>query len=121
MTKTSKHFKAVEFERCTPSCSIDEMDQEFLDKLDALRERCGMPLIINCAYRSRAWDKAKGRSGNSAHTEGKAVDIRCNSSATRMRIVKAALELGFNRVGIEGSFVHIDTSEVLPQGQMWVY
>ena len=119
--KTSKHFAPAEFERCVPSCSIDQMDQAFLDRLDQLREKAGIPLLLNCAFRSKEWDRSKGRSGNSAHTEGRAVDIRCNADATRMKIVKAALELGFTRVGIEGRFIHVDTSPSLSQGAMWVY
>ena len=77
--KTSKYFKPEEFERCNPSCSIEDMDQDFLDLLDDLREKAGTPLVLNCAYRSKEHDKAKGRSGNSAHTEGLAVDIRPQS------------------------------------------
>ena len=74
--KTSKYFKPEEFERCNPSCSIEDMDQDFRDLLDDLREKAVIPLVLNCAYRSKEHDKAKGRSGNSAHTEGLAVDIR---------------------------------------------
>ena len=36
--KTSKYFKPEEFERCNPSCSIEDMDQDFLDLLDDVRE-----------------------------------------------------------------------------------
>ena len=57
--KTSKYFKPEEFERCNPSCSIEDMDQDFLDLLDDLREKAGIPLVLNCAYRSKEHDKAK--------------------------------------------------------------
>lgn len=121
MIKSSKYFAPVEFTRCTPACTIDDMDQGLLDKLDALREKVGIPLILNCAYRSVEWDKSKGRSGAGAHPKGKAVDIRCYDSGTRFRIVRAAMELGFARVGIEGAFVHVDTATDLPQNVMWTY
>lgn len=119
--KTSKYFAPVEFTRCTPSCSIEDMDQDFLNKLDALREKVGIPLIINCAYRSVAWDKSRGRSGAGAHPKGKAADIRCYDTGTRFQIVKAAMELGFTRIGIEGGFIHVDTANDLPQNVMWTY
>ena len=119
--KTSKFFKPVEFERCTPSCSIEDMDQNLLDMLDALREECGIPLLLSCAYRSPEWDRAKKRSGTGAHTLGRAVDIRCNSSATRMKIMKAALKVGFRRIGIEGSFIHVDNSPRHDQDIIWTY
>lgn len=117
----AKYFKEAEFKRCVPSCSLQDMDQEFMTFLDALRAQAGIPLVLNCAYRSKAWDKAKGRSGNSAHTRGKAVDIRCNSNSNRYKIVKAALDLGCCRIGIGKTYVHIDRDESLTQCVIWHY
>lgn len=117
----AKYFNNAEFRRCDPPCSEKDMNPALMERLDALREKCGMPLIINCAYRSREWDLKKGRSGNSAHTRGMAVDILCNSSATRYKIVSAAIELGFTRIGIGKTFVHLDIDETLAQGVMFDY
>lgn len=117
----SKYFSPAEFRRCVPSCKIEDMDAGFLEVLDRVRESAGIPLVLNCAYRSKAHEKAKGRTGNSAHTRGKAVDIRANSNATRMKIVRAALENGITRIGIGRTFVHIDNDESLTQGVMWHY
>jgi len=97
------------------------MNQQFMTALDALRAQAGIPLVLNCAYRSVQWDKSKGRSGNSAHTRGKAADIRCNASATRMKIVRAALALGFKRIGIGKDYVHVDMDLSLPQNVIWHY
>ena len=119
--KMSKYFKPSEFKACVPSCKIEDMDAGFLQVLDQVREKAGIPLVLNCAYRSVAYDKSKGRTGNSAHTRGKAVDIRCNSSATRMKIVAAALACGITRIGIGRTFVHIDNDKSLAQGVMWDY
>ena len=96
------------------------MDQAFINTLDALRDAAGIPLVLNSAYRSPAWDRAQGRTGTGAHTKGKAVDIRCNASATRLKIVRAAISLGIRRIGVAGSFVHIDTDITLPEG-IWTY
>ena len=117
----SKYFSPSEFKRCTPSCDISQMDAGFLQVLDEVREGAGIPLVLNCAYRSRAYDISKGRSGNSAHTRGKAVDIRANSSATRYKIVAAALGAGIRRIGIGKNFVHIDNDDTLSQGVIWHY
>ena len=117
----SKYFSESEFKKCVPSCSERDMDGAFLSLLDEVRERAGIPLVLNCAYRSSSWDKSKGRSGNSAHTRGKAVDIRCNASATRFKIVKAALECGVRRIGIGKSFVHLDNDDSLPQDVIFHY
>lgn len=119
--KHSKYFAPQEFKRCSPSCSIEDMDQNFLNTLDAIRALAGIPLVLNCAYRSKEYDIKKGRSGNSAHTKGLAVDIKCNSSATRYKIMKAADSLGITRFGIGNSFLHIDADKSLPQNVIWHY
>lgn len=118
---TARYFKEAEFKKCTPSCSLQDMNQRFMTTLDGVRALAGIPLKLSCAYRSVAWDKAKGRSGNSAHTRGMAVDIVCNSSSTRSKIVTAALRLGINRIGIGKNFVHLDTDTSLPQNVIWHY
>lgn len=121
MKNQSKYFKPSEFQACVPSCSIDDMDGAFLALLDDIREAAGIPLVLNCAYRSREWDIAKGRSGNSAHTRGLAVDIRCTSNSNRMKIVRAALLCGVKRIGIGKTYVHLDADETLTQGVIWHY
>lgn len=117
----SKYFKPAEFIRCNPSCNITQMDNGFLELMDRVREAAGIPLVINCAYRSRSWELMKGRSGNSAHCRGKALDIRCNTSENRYKIVKAALQCGVKRIGIGATFVHLDNDTTLPQGVIWDY
>jgi hypothetical protein len=116
-----KYFSDKEFKNCSPSCSINDMDKEFMDKLDILREKAGIPLVITSAYRSREWDLSKGRSGNGAHTKGVAVDIRCNNSHNRFLILKACLEIGFKRIGIANTFIHVDDDSSLPQEVIWGY
>lgn len=114
----SKYFHDLEFLACTPSCNISQMDSAFLKELDSLRELCGFPLVINCAYRSPEWDISRGRSGRSYHTLGRAVDIKCLDSVQRATIVLEALRLGFS-VGVYPRFVHVDNrsaSQVLFYG-----
>lgn len=116
-----RYFSDKEFKACSPSCSINDMDKEFMDKLDILREKADIPLVITSAYRSKEWDLSKGRSGNGAHTKGVAVDIRCNNSHNRFLILKAALEIGFKRIGIANTFIHVDDDSSLPQEVIWGY
>lgn len=118
---TSRHFSEIEFNRCTPSCSLQDMDQEAMLRHDRVRDYAGIPLIMNCAYRSVAWDKSKGRSGNGAHPEGTAMDYRCNSNATRWKIINAAIKEGATRIGIAKTFIHVDFSKTLPKEVVWLY
>ncbi len=118
---TSRHFQESEFAKATPQCSLQDMNQQTMDKFDRLRDKVGMPLSFSCAYRSPEWDRSKGRSGTGAHTLGQAIDIICSDSTMRLKIVKCAIEVGFNRIGIEGSFVHLDDSTSHSQNVMWTY
>lgn len=117
----ARYFTAAEFKRCTPSCSITQMDAAFLQRLDEVRERAGIPLVLYSAYRSPAYEMRHGRKGTSAHCEGCAVDIRCNSSQNRYKIVKAAIECGIRRIGIGKNYIHLDTSDSHAQGVIWHY
>lgn len=110
----SKYFHDLEFKACTPGCNINQMDADFLVTLDCLRELCGFPLVLNCAYRSPEWDKERGRSGKSYHTKGLAVDIRCYDSQKRAVIIEHALQLGLS-VGVYSSFLHVDRRPVSHQ------
>ena len=117
----SKYFKEEEFNRCSPSCSLQDMKQTTLSKLDTARESAGVPFVLTSAYRSPEHDRSKGRSGTGAHTLGRAIDIRCNTSSNRFLIVKALLKAGFKRIGIDKSFIHADDSEVHDQEVLWLY
>lgn len=116
-----KYFTDKDFKNCVPSCSIDDMDKEFMELLDNIRDIAGIPFIINCAYRSKEWDLKKGRSGNSAHTKGKACDIRYTSSKEAYKIIYAAMQMGIRRIGLGKNFVHLDNDETLPQNVFFNY
>ena len=117
----SKYFQESEFTRCTPSCRMEQMDPAFLTLLDRVREAAGIPLVLNSAYRSPAYEKKKGRTGTSSHCEGKAVDIRCNASTNRYKILKAAMECGIRRIGVGKTYIHLDSSETHAQDVIWDY
>ncbi|MDR2233916.1 MAG: hypothetical protein LBE56_12465 [Tannerella sp.] len=118
---TANFFKESEFQRCVPACSLQDMDQELMNRLDLLREKAGIPLVLNSAYRSVAHEKKMGRAGTSAHTLRVAVDIRCGTDANRFKIVKAAIELGFARIGIAKTYLHLDISTRHTQEVVWLY
>ena len=117
----SKYFKEEEFCRCYPSCSLQDMKQTTMNKLDTAREIAGISFVLTSAYRSPEHDRSRERSGTGAHTLGRAIDIRCNTSGDRFLIVDALLKAGFKRVGIARTFVHADDSGVHDQEIIWLY
>ena len=118
---SSKYFKEEEFSRCSPTCSLQDMKQTTMSKLDTAREIAGIPFVLTSAFWSPEHDKNKGRSGTGTHTLGRAVDIRCNASGNRFLVVNALLKAGFKRIGIAKNFVHADDLEMHDQEVIWLY
>lgn len=117
----AKYFKESEFKKCTPSCSMSDMQPEFLFHLDKAREFAGIPFVLNSAYRSVEWEKKHSRTGTSSHCEGRAVDIRCYSETNRFIIVDALRKAGFNRIGIAKNYIHVDDSPTHTPNVIWLY
>lgn len=114
----SKYFKDSEFERV--HCLRSDVDDDSLRRLDRAREIAGIPFILNCAFRSKETELEKGRSGNSAHTRGRAFDVRCANSLDRWKMLHAALAAGFTRIGIYPTFLHFDDDPTLPTPRVWI-
>lgn len=108
------YFKEMEFLRASPSCHLEDMNMRFMHRLDKLRELCNFPLVVNSAYRSRDYELSKKRSGTSWHCKGRAIDIRCDDSWKRYMIVRNAIKLGFNGIGIGKNYIHLDDRDVSP-------
>lgn len=115
-----RYFSPIEFEKACPSCHIEQMEPKFLQMVDELRDKCGFPLVINSAYRTKEWDLERGRTGSGYHTFGRAVDIACTDVAKRGVIVQNALDLGFKGIGISSTYVHLDNrGSSVPR--IWTY
>lgn len=106
-----------------PACTVDQLQPCLLDALAVVRDWCetvGVPFKVNCAYRSKEWDLAKGRSGNSSHCKGLAVDLSAVNHNHRRLLVNALANCGFERIGIAKTFIHADLdSDKAPS--MWLY
>ena len=106
----SKYFKNIE----------DNMNVDFLAKLDEAREFAGIPFIINSAYRSPSHPESI-KNPTSSHIKGLAVDISAKDSITRFKVLDALIAVGFNRIGIAGTFIHVDLDLDKSQNVIWTY
>tara|TARA_R110002096_G_scaffold72462_2_gene172662 strand:+ start:730 stop:1053 length:324 start_codon:yes stop_codon:yes gene_type:complete len=106
----SKYFKNIE----------ENMNESFLMRLDEAREYAGIPFIINSAYRSPTHPESIKRP-TSSHIKGLAVDISATSSRQRGLILEALRAVGFNRIGIANTFIHIDMDYDKDQDVTWLY
>lgn len=102
------NFSEAEFQKCTPPCSLQQMDGSFMERLQTARTIADVPFKLNSAYRSVSYELTRGRTGNSMHTLGRAVDIKCVDSGTRYRIIEALIVAGFHGIGIDNQFIHVD-------------
>ena len=111
-----RHFSAAEF-RCKCGCGagIERMNTDLLMMLDELRDRAGIPLVLSSPYRCEAHNRKIGGVNNSAHTRGYAVDIRCVDSHSRFVILQALLEVGFRRIELAPTWIHVDNDPDKPR------
>lgn len=85
------------------------VNEEALDKLQALRDRLGRPITITSGYRSPEHNRAVGGARGSKHLEGIAFDCRMDNH-NPTEFVQAARSIGFKGIGTypNSGFVHID-------------
>jgi zinc D-Ala-D-Ala carboxypeptidase len=89
-----------------------------LDKLQALRDRLGKPLIVRSAYRSPEHNRAVGGAKASKHMDATAFDIAM-SNHDPVAFEVAAREVGFLGFGFypRSGFIHIDLGPTRQWGE----
>ena len=118
-----KYFTLEEFDDAPGTGK--NMKKDFLVKLDEARGIAGIPFTITSGWRSRETNERLIREGykaskNSSHLAGVAVDIACNNSLNRIKIVSALIKVGFTRIGIAKTFIHVD-SDITKNDAQWLY
>lgn len=96
----------------------NDMQPEFMSKLQQLRNACGFPFRVTSGYRDRTHPEEAKKAAPGQHSLGLAADIACDSS-TAHEIVRQALALGFTGIGISQRgdlprFVHLDMRKGKP-------
>ena len=115
---TFKYFNKEEFD--CPDCGFNNIDYDFVAKLELMREKLGMPFKITSGCRCEKHNKDAGGKPDSAHLKGLAADIAVTGSRTRFTLIRLAYGF-FLRIGVGRTFIHLDDDKALPQYVMWVY
>lgn len=115
-----RYFRPEEF-KCDGQVVYDRMQPELLTRLDAMRDFAGVPIRITSSWRDEKANRKAGGKKDSAHLHGWAVDVACGDSVTRMILLASAIRVGFPRIGIGGTFLHVDTDPSKPWGVIWLY
>lgn len=94
------------------------INESALDKLQALRDRLGKPLIVRSAYRSPEHNRAVGGAKASKHMEGAAFDIAM-ANHDPVAFEAAAREVGFLGFGFypRSDFMHVDLGPTRQWGE----
>ena len=119
------HFTEEEF-RCPCSCGIMNVSQKFLERLERARIRAEIPFSVVSGSRCKEHNEEVGGVDSSAHLadderQSRAADIQARGSRQRGKILTALRAVGFNRIGIAKSFIHVDNDPGLPPEVTWLY
>lgn len=113
-----KYFEESEFN------GFEMMDEKLLSMLDNLREAYGYPIKLTSTYRSPDHPIEAKKSKPGEHAYGAAVDIACIGGEATYKLVKAAIDTGFKRIGIsrKNNFVHVGIGYPgAPDTTIWTY
>ena len=113
-----KYFTESEFN------NFEMMDENLLSMLDDLREAYGHPIKLTSTYRSPDHPIEAKKTKPGEHAYGAAVDIACVGGEATYKLVKAAIDVGFTRIGIsrKNNFVHVGIGYPdAPPITIWTY
>ena len=113
-----KYFNESEFR------NFEMMDEKLLSMLDNLREAYGYPIKLTSTYRSPDHPIEAKKKAPGEHAYGAAVDIACVGGEATFKLVKAAIEVGFTRIGVsrKNNFVHVGVGYPdAPPITLWTY
>lgn len=115
------NFKKEEFD-CSAT-GENNMQHEFMSKLQAIRTEFGKPIKVTSGFRSKQHPiEARKTTSNGEHTQGNCADIYCDNGADRFRLISLALKHGITRIGVAKSFLHLGIGGVgLPNNVIWEY
>lgn len=119
--ETTPFFERHEFDSPDQPGSGENMKMRFMKKLIKARINANTAFIITSGYRTKDHNKKVGGVADSAHTKGLAADVLARTSHIRYKIVRAALQAGFTRIGIAETFIHLDDDTSKTQDVIWTY
>jgi len=125
------YFTTTEFQ-CPCECGFgsleEDIDKRLIDKLNIIRTLYGKSMLVTSGARCEEYNRSVGGVENSAHLPHpityrcRAVDILVRNGVHRMILVDLARAVGFDRIGIADSFIHLDVEHnLLPTPTMFIY
>ena len=120
-----KYFSTDEL-KCQ-HCGAEGMDEDFMEKIAAIRHDLGFPFKVNSAYRCKDHPLEARKASPGAHESGHALDISI-AGEDALRLLHAALEAGMTGIGVnqkgDSRFIHLDDlgwAKNRPRPWIWSY
>lgn len=122
-----KHFSRDEF-KCKCGCGRNEIKDDFVTRLDALREELGFPIRVSSGYRCPAHNAKVSSTGlTGPHTTGYAADLLVDRGKAYALVV-ICKNYGFTGIGCQQKgnvrFIHLDClpdAPGQPRPTVWSY
>lgn len=89
--------------------------------LNQARELANISFIVNSGSRCEKHNENEGGKEDSEHLFGHGSDINADNSVDRFLILRAAIIIGFRRIGIGNGFIHLGTMASKPRKVCWLY
>lgn len=115
------NFRKEEF-NCSHT-GKNEMQPRFMEKLQQFRTRWNKPMMVTSGYRDKTHPIEAKKASPGEHSKGLCADIAVGPS-DRHAFVKLAFELGFTRIGVANTFIHLGVATEAdghPSPRIWTY
>ena len=116
-----KYFTYGEFDSPDLKGSGKNISDILINMLDIVRKKYGKSVVINSGYRTPEHNAKVGGASGSSHLKGLAVDIACKNSTDRFKLINILLQVGFKRIGMGSTFIHVDIDKDKSQNVLWTY
>jgi uncharacterized protein YcbK (DUF882 family) len=115
------NFTKAEFD--CKATGENNMQHEFMEKLQAIRKDFGRGITVTSGFRSVKHPiEARKTHSNGEHTQGFCADIMCITGADRFTLINLALKHGITRIGVAKTFLHLGIGgKGLPNNVIWEY
>jgi len=117
--RLATNFTAREF--ICSCCGAEGIKDDLVFHLQMVRDLLSIHrvMIITSGYRCEKHNREVGGIEGSAHIKGLAADIKYDDVSHKFMLIHAIMKVGFKRIGIYDSFIHVDLDETKAQMVMW--